>query len=103
MDGGKAFLSIYSGFFMAMILIKRHFEECYISGEALRLQRQNAGLTQRQLAELIEAATGVEYVMMNGQIVSLNKMTICRIEHSFETAIEYSTALIIQKILSNKD
>lgn len=83
---------------MPELLIKRHFDGCYISGRALRLQRENADLSQRQLAELIAAALGADYLMVNGQIVALNKMTICRMEHNFETALEYATARIIKKI-----
>ena len=85
---------------MAEILIKRRVDSCYISGKALRLQRQNAHLSQRNLADLIIAATGERYMIVNGQIVCLNKMTICRMEHNYETALEYSTAKIIKKILS---
>lgn len=86
---------------MAELLIKRDVRISYISGSALRLQRQNAGLTQKNLADLIAAATGESSIMFNGQLVNLGVMTISRMEHNFETALDYFVARIIQKILSS--
>lgn len=86
---------------MAEILIKRRVEYCYISGKALRLQRENAGISQRKLADLIKSVTDKNYIEFNGQAVSLNKMTISRMERSWEFGTDYSTAKIIQKILSS--
>ena len=84
---------------MAVILIKRRVEYCYISGEALRLQREAKNLSLRQLADIIAAEKRDDYIIMNGQLVALNKMTLCRMEHAYETALEFADAKIIQKIL----
>jgi len=63
---------------------------CYISGSALRKQRIYAGLSQRNLSDLIKAATGIE----------ITQKQISRMENSFETCIDPALALTLKKILS---
>jgi len=75
---------------MSEMLVKRRVEMCYISGKALKKQRIYAGLTQRSLADLITAATGIE----------ISQQQICRWENDYETAVDSVTAFVIQKILS---
>ena len=71
-------------------IIKRRVMMCYISGAALRAQRQAAGLSQRALADLITAATGIE----------VNKMAISRMEKEFEVPVDIVTAGVLLKIFN---
>jgi len=75
---------------LVMQIIKRKSWMYYVSGDAIRGQRLAAGLTQRALADLVEAGTGIV----------LSQMRISRIETASETALEPVVALSIKKILS---
>ena len=75
-----------------MLKIKKRVEMCYISGEALRAQRQAAGLSQQSLSDLIAAATGIE----------VGQMRISRMEKAFESPVEPVIAGTLVKIFSAK-
>lgn len=70
-------------------LIKRRVEYCYISGYALKAQRKAAGLSQKALADLIKAATGLE----------IYHQMISRWEDMYEVELEPVMAYMIKEIL----
>jgi len=70
-------------------LIKRKVDKRFISGAALKAQRESAGLSQRDLAALITIATG--------QVIYHQK--ISRWENLFEIELEPVMAFAVQKIL----
>lgn len=74
-----------------------------ISGHTLKMQRMRTGLSQRALADLIKKVTGSDQIILNGSVVSCSRGTIERMENDFpiEFYTDKTTALIIQKILSN--
>lgn len=77
---------------------KRSNEYYYIYGETLKVQRKAAGLSLRQLCDLIKCATKRDYITINGSTSLLSKMTIWRMERMHEIALEPATALVIKKI-----
>ncbi len=79
-------------------LIKKRVEYYYITGEALRSQRQAAGLSLAQLCYLIKSCLDSDYILINRSVRQLSKQTIWRMERMYEIELEPKTALIIQKI-----
>jgi len=71
-------------------LIRRKEEYWYVSGSALKEFRLAAGLSQRALADMIKAATGLE----------IAQQTISNAEHEFETPFEKAVAFSMAKIFS---
>jgi predicted transcriptional regulator len=69
-----------------------------ISGPNLKAQRQAAGLSLRNLADLIKAATGEKYIVINGYPWQLCKQTIWRMQKMHTIELEPAVALIIQRI-----
>jgi transcriptional regulator with XRE-family HTH domain len=79
-------------------LIKKRVEYYYISGPALRAQRKAAGLSLRQLCNLMRSGLGADYIIINRAIRQLSKQTVWRMERMFEIELEPAAALIIRKI-----
>jgi hypothetical protein len=79
-------------------LIKKRVEYAYISGNALRLQRQYKGLSLRQLARLMADALGADYIVINRSIRQISKQTVWRMEKMHEIELEPEAAAAIEKI-----
>lgn len=79
------------------------FARC--SGHAIKMQRMQRGISQRQLAEQLKKETGSDMVVLNGSWVKCSRGTIERMENKFPVQFFTSkfAALAIQKILSNSN
>jgi len=74
-----------------MELIKRHRDVYYIGGRNLRLHRQAAGMSQRQLAAKIKELTGIE----------TDHRRISEKESAFEFECDLDFVQALQKIFIN--
>ena len=83
---------------MDTVIVRSEGYHCM--GPELKRRREELGLSANDLRKLIQAGTGVDYIVVNGSIRQLSRQTIFRIERMAKVELEPVVALVIKKILA---